>query len=117
MRRVNLIPTAGAGQRFVDAGYNVPKPLIEIDGLPMVVQAAKTLPPADKWIFICREEHNKNNNILRPVTFVNSKDDLEKYFEILSLKYDEFHLTQFNVDEYRHSDEDAVDFVKYFSEN
>ena len=57
MRRVNLIPTAGAGQRFVDAGYNVPKPLIEIDGLPMVVQAAKTLPPADHWIFICRDEH------------------------------------------------------------
>ena len=63
MRRVNLIPTAGAGQRFVDAGYNVPKPLIEIDGLPMVVQAAKTLPPADKWIFICREEHIREHGI------------------------------------------------------
>ena len=54
---------AGLGKRFVDAGYNVPKPLIEIDGLPMVVQAAKTLPPADKWIFICREEHIREYGI------------------------------------------------------
>ena len=38
---------AGEGQRFVNAGYNTPKPLIENDGLPMVVQAAKTLPPAE----------------------------------------------------------------------
>ena len=54
---------AGEGQRFVNAGYNVPKPLIEIDGLPMVVQAAKTLPHADKWIFICREEHIREYGI------------------------------------------------------
>jgi len=54
---------AGEGQRFVNAGYNTPKPLIEIDGLPMVVQAAKTLPPADKWIFICREEHIRDYGI------------------------------------------------------
>ena len=57
MRNVNLIPMAGAGQRFVDAGYTVPKPLIEIDGEPMIIKAAKSLPPADYWIFICREEH------------------------------------------------------------
>ena len=54
---------AGLGKRFVDDGYNVPKPLIEIDGLPMVVQAAITLPPADKWIFICREEHIREYGI------------------------------------------------------
>ena len=57
MRRVNLIPMAGAGQRFVDAGYDTPKPLIEVDGTPMAVLAAKSLPTADHWIFICRDEH------------------------------------------------------------
>jgi dTDP-glucose pyrophosphorylase len=57
MRRVNLIPMAGAGQRFVDGGYDTPKPLIEVDELPMIVQAANSLPVADYWIFICREEH------------------------------------------------------------
>ena len=57
MRRVNLIPMAGAGQRFVDGGYDTPKPLIEVDELPMIVQAANSLPVADYWIFICRKEH------------------------------------------------------------
>ena len=56
-RRVNLIPMAGAGQRFVDAGYLVPKPLIDIGGLPMIVQAARSLPEPDLWIFVCRSEH------------------------------------------------------------
>ncbi|HIB92841.1 MAG TPA: lipopolysaccharide biosynthesis protein, partial [Candidatus Lambdaproteobacteria bacterium] len=55
MRRVNLIPMAGAGQRFVDGGYDTPKPLIEVDELPMIVQAANSLPVADYWIFICRK--------------------------------------------------------------
>ena len=27
-----LLPIAGNGQRFIDAGYAVPKPLIEING-------------------------------------------------------------------------------------
>lgn len=30
-----LMPLAGAGRRFRDAGYAEPKPLIEIDGIPM----------------------------------------------------------------------------------
>ena len=57
MRRVNLIPMAGEGQRFIDEGYTTPKPLINLNGLPMVVRAAKSLPEADQWIFICREKH------------------------------------------------------------
>ena len=56
-RLINLIPMAGAGQRFVDAGYRVPKPLIEVGGLPMIVRAARSLPECDLWIFVCRAEH------------------------------------------------------------
>lgn len=56
-RRVNLIPMAGAGRRFAEAGYTIPKPLIPVAGVPMVVRAARCLPKADKWIFICREHH------------------------------------------------------------
>jgi len=56
-RVVNIIPMAGAGQRFADAGYSTPKPLIEVNGLPMIVRAAQSLPNADHWIFICRKEH------------------------------------------------------------
>ena len=57
MRKVNLIPMAGRGQRFLDVGHKTPKPLIDIDGLPMIIRAANCLPDADKWIFICRKEH------------------------------------------------------------
>ena len=57
MRRVNIIPMAGEGSRFVNKGYKLPKPLIPINGVPMVVRAAKCLPDADLWIFICRENH------------------------------------------------------------
>jgi dTDP-glucose pyrophosphorylase len=56
-RRVNLIPMAGAGQRFVDAGYTMPKPLIDVGGLPMIVHAARSLPQPDLWIFVCRADH------------------------------------------------------------
>ena len=63
MRKVNLIPMAGDGQRFIDKGYNTPKPLIDINGLPMIVRAAKSLPKADQWIFVCRGNHIEESNI------------------------------------------------------
>lgn len=56
-KRINLIPMAGAGQRFVDAGYGMPKPLIPVAGKPMIVRAAGCLPPPDEWVFVCRQEH------------------------------------------------------------
>jgi len=55
--RVNLIPMAGEGQRYVDAGYQIPKPFIEVDGLPMVIRACQALPLADRYIFVCRKSH------------------------------------------------------------
>ena len=57
MRRVNLIPLAGEGRRFVNAGYSLPKPLIDVEGLPMVIRSAQSLPHADHWIFICLKSH------------------------------------------------------------
>jgi dTDP-glucose pyrophosphorylase len=56
---------AGAGQRFVDAGYVLPKPLIPVAGVPMIVRAAAALPPADQWIFVCRAEHVRDAAIDR----------------------------------------------------
>ena len=55
-----LIPLAGAGQRFVDAGFKDPKPLIKVSGIPMIAQAARAMPKTDKQIFVCRDEHLKN---------------------------------------------------------
>ena len=63
MRQVNIIPMAGAGQRFVKEGYLTPKPLIDVKGKPMVVRAANSLPPADKWIFVCQRQHIENSEM------------------------------------------------------
>ena len=68
--RINLVPMAGEGQRFKDAGFTIPKPFIDVDGIPMVVRACKALPAADKNIFVCREHHIQEYPI---------KEILEKY--------------------------------------
>ena len=57
------MPLAGAGKRFADKGFSLPKPLIPIDGLPMVIQAARALPDADQWFFLCQQEHIREYSI------------------------------------------------------
>jgi len=54
---INLIPMAGLGTRFSDAGYKLSKPLIPVSGIPMIIKVIRDLPPADKWIFVIRKEH------------------------------------------------------------
>jgi len=53
----NIIPMAGLGSRFADAGYLLPKPLISVSGEPMILRAVAGMPASDKWIFIVRQEH------------------------------------------------------------
>ncbi|MFP2907292.1 NTP transferase domain-containing protein [Pyxidicoccus sp. 3LFB2] len=38
-----LLPMAGLGSRFADAGFTTPKPLIPVDGIPMVLKALSSL--------------------------------------------------------------------------
>lgn len=52
-----LIPMAGSGQRFIDQGYLNPKPLIDVDGIPMIQLAVKTLGLDGHYIFITRKSH------------------------------------------------------------
>jgi NDP-sugar pyrophosphorylase family protein len=58
-----ILPMAGAGSRFSVRGYNKPKPLLDVCGLPMIVQAVNCLPETSKKVFICLEDHLKNYNI------------------------------------------------------
>lgn len=50
---VTLLPMAGRGQRFRDAGIDTPKPLLNVSGKPMFIQAIDSLPPAEREIFVC----------------------------------------------------------------
>lgn len=48
---------SGFGERFRRAGYAVPKPLIEIDGKPIVGHVIEMFPGESDFIFICNQEH------------------------------------------------------------
>jgi NDP-sugar pyrophosphorylase family protein len=48
-----VIPMSGFGERFRKAGYDVPKPLIEIDGKPIIAHVIDMFPGEDNFIFIC----------------------------------------------------------------
>ena len=60
---INLITLAGDGSRFSSAGAKVPKPLIEVDGIPMIIRSVNCLPKPDKYVFVCRTEHVEKYNI------------------------------------------------------
>lgn len=57
---ITLIPLAGRGSRFVKVGYKDPKPLIEVSGKPMIIQAANSLPNSQNHIFVTLKEHLEN---------------------------------------------------------
>ncbi len=55
-----VMPMAGLGSRFADAGFTTPKPLIEVDGMVMFLKAISSLKEikADKeYFFVIRQEH------------------------------------------------------------
>ena len=58
-----LIPMAGAGTRFADAGYIFPKPLIEIDAKPMIQWVVESLNIKHNYIFIIQKKHQEKYNI------------------------------------------------------
>tara|TARA_E500000178_G_scaffold327159_1_gene355994 strand:+ start:1319 stop:2704 length:1386 start_codon:yes stop_codon:yes gene_type:complete len=58
-----LIPMAGAGTRFKEAGYIFPKPLIEINNKPMIQWVIESLKLDGNYIFIVQKEHQEKYNI------------------------------------------------------
>lgn len=53
-----VIPMAGAGSRFVKAGYKKPKPFIDVLGKPMICHVLDNLNmPNAKFIILARAEH------------------------------------------------------------
>jgi dTDP-glucose pyrophosphorylase len=52
-----LIPMAGLGSRFVEKGYSLPKPLIQIFGKPMIQHVVESLDIDGHYIFLVQKEH------------------------------------------------------------
>lgn len=60
-----IIPMAGAGSRFVKEGFVLPKPLIKVNGKPMVVNAVKSSPGFEQINIAVLAEHEEKNSLLK----------------------------------------------------
>ena len=58
-----LIPMAGLGSRFSKAGFTFPKPLIEINGKPMIQIVIENLALEANFIFIVQKSHRLQYNL------------------------------------------------------
>ena len=56
VKKIGLIPMAGKGSRFREYGYRVAKPLIQINGRPMIFRILNSMPEQDQWIFLPRQK-------------------------------------------------------------
>ena len=52
-----LIPMAGEGSRFAKEGYTFPKPLIDVNGKPMIQTVVENLDFDCEYVFLVRTEH------------------------------------------------------------
>lgn len=54
-----VLPIAGRGSRFATAGYELPKPLIPVHGVPMIETVVRNIRPAGRhrFIFVALQEH------------------------------------------------------------
>ncbi|MGM9559677.1 NTP transferase domain-containing protein [Veillonellaceae bacterium WCA-693-APC-5D-A] len=60
-----VIPMAGRGSRFANAGYKMPKPLIDVNGKPMIEWVTENIRPKceHRFIYICQQEHLEKYNL------------------------------------------------------
>jgi HAD superfamily hydrolase (TIGR01509 family) len=58
-----LIPMAGAGSRFEKAGYTFPKPLIDVEGDPMIKLVTENLSLRANFIYIVQKSHREKYNL------------------------------------------------------
>lgn len=58
-----LVPMAGAGSRFAQAGYTFPKPLIDVNGKPMIQVVVENLNIEAHYIFLVQKDHYEKYNL------------------------------------------------------
>jgi HAD superfamily hydrolase (TIGR01509 family) len=71
-----LIPMAGAGSRFITAGFTFPKPLVAVKNMndkPMIQVIAENLNIEAEHIYLVRTEHCKKYNLQQMLTVISPK--------------------------------------------
>ena len=71
-----LIPMAGAGSRFANAGYTFPKPLIEVNGKPMIQVVVENLNIDAHYIFLVQKEHYEKYNLKQLLNLISPECDI-----------------------------------------
>ena len=71
-----LIPMAGAGSRFAAAGYTFPKPLIEVNGKPMIQVVTENLNVEAHFIYIVQKEHYDKYNLKQLLNLISPGCDI-----------------------------------------
>ena len=51
-----VMPMAGEGIRFKSYGHKTPKPLINVNNVPMFIRSAKSFPSNLKWLFVANKK-------------------------------------------------------------
>lgn len=73
---------SGFGERFRSHGYEIPKPLIEVEGLSFINHVVNLFSPLDSFFFICNEDHLKEKRFnMRKIIYKNCKNS-----KIISIK-------------------------------
>jgi HAD superfamily hydrolase (TIGR01509 family) len=71
-----LIPMAGAGSRFAQAGYTFPKPLIEVNGKPMIQVVVENLNIDAHYIFLVQKDHYEKYNLKQLLNLIAPDCDI-----------------------------------------
>ena len=74
-KKLNIvIPMAGLGSRFANVGYKLPKPLIDVNGKPMIQVVVENMNINAHYIFIAMKKHVEEydvENTIKEVTCGN----------------------------------------------
>jgi len=71
-----VIPMAGAGSRFAAAGYTFPKPLIEVNGKPMIQVVVENLNVDAHFIYLVQKEHYEKYNLKQLLNLITPGCDI-----------------------------------------
>lgn len=68
-----VVPMAGRGSRFANAGYVLPKPLIDVHGKPMIEYVVNNIRPKEehRFIFICLQEHIEKYDLVNELNRIS----------------------------------------------
>lgn len=75
-----IIPMSGLGTRFINAGYSTPKPLIEVDGKPILehlIELYKNI--SKRFIFICNDHHLSTTDMSIIIDSISMKTNIEHH--------------------------------------